>query len=583
MKKLVSLLVALLIVPLIFAITIKASGSGVLVSDPEQDNNGADIYHVLVGGQYAYVHMSLPLYNTSGSYLSSYVTEGDHTTMFMSPGNIYYDKDIWNPNTSLYSIFIIEQKQQQMDVNGNPEFDEANQPIYTFAKVFYSRDAEYNQINIKSQTEGLIVSTKDYSIISNGIETPFFTLSPGSEYKLYWSTSITYTDQTVSQLPSTVGSPYNPGGYGSVTITTSELSEVSVSILYNTDVYELASFVVDDLTPFQNVERAYYWTDGTDKFISMTYEASDPVYLSGIPIEARQWTDTVTWNLTTNEIRLVNKVIVYAYTGQEANNNLYTYLYIPDILFDNIISITAGFVYHYEYWFGGKSASTYESKTLRLGETNDVTLAWENKLLLGYGAYTLSQYSPIWAIGSLLYVDSTLVDTQQIQKIEYPTVSLIEKMQNAWFVEYGRSVSVDTVNNSLYKLNWGQYNKTFTSKVVIEEYPEGDPRNFMFSEIIVVKDGSVLVLDDMDIILRSTLDQTVTPTPDKPDILDLLMEYWWVILIIIVLLTFDKIVNVVDSTSRLVSVIQTKNGKIALLVIIAIVLYFFYYQGIIKL
>lgn len=569
MKKLVSLLVALILVPLAFASIIHASGgTGVLQSNPEEDNNGADLYHEMVAGQFAYIHMSLPRYNALDQYVSSYETAGDHTLTFQDPSNIWFDRYIWNPNPSLYAIFIIEMKQENGD----------------YTPVFYSRDTEYNQLHFQTQTEGLNISWVDYSTISMGEDTFFYQLIPGEYYKIYYSTSMVYNNQTVAQLPSTTGSPYTSGSFGNVTLELTELSGLNVSVMYNTDVYNLSTMFIDDISVFENVVKAYYWTDGNDKFISMTYDEKDPIFLSNLGVMARQWTDTVTWNLTTNEIRSVNKVIVYAHTGQESNNNVYTYLYIPNLIYDDIISVTAGFVYHYEYWNGFQDGdSMYVNKTLYLGAENDVTLTWENKLLLNYAAAATYVWNPVFAIGSLLYANTSWSSgtMDQIEKIQYPSVTLIENLQSKWFAEYGQNVVIDTLDHSLYKLNWGQFNKFGSTKLVIEDYPEGDPRNFSFSEIVVVKDGSVLVLTDLDIILRDTLDSSVLPTPEPPDIWDLVLEYWWVIAIVVLVLLYDKLVGIVKSTSELISVASTKNGKVALLVIVAIVLAVLYYYGII--
>jgi hypothetical protein len=568
MKKLFSVLVALILVPLLFASIIHASpGTGVLQSSPEEDNNGADIYHVLVGGTYAFVHMSLPRYNSQDQYVTSYETQGDHTLTFQDPSNIWFDRYVWNPNTNLYSIFIIEMKQE----NGQ------------YSTVFYSRDDEYDQIHIQSQTEGLNLSWVDYSTISMGEDTQFYQLIPGEYYKMYWATSMVYNNLTIAELPSTSGSPYTSGAYGRVTLSLTELSGLNVSIFYNNDYYNLSTLYIDDITVFENVQKAYYWTDGNNKFISMTYEDKDPVFLKNLGVTAAQWTDTVTWNLTTNEIRSVNKVIVYAHHGQDSNNYVYSYLYIPNLIFDDIISITAGFVYHYEYWNGLQTGdSMYINKTLTLGEEEDITLAWEKKLLLNYSAAITSFWNPIYTIGSLLYANTSWSKStfEEIEKIQYPSVSLVEELQSKWFAEYGENVVIDTLDHSLYKLNWGQFDKFGSTKLVIEEYPDGDPRNFSFSEIVVVKDGSVLVLTDFDIILKDTLDNSVKPTPKPPTIEDLLLEYWWIGGIIAFLLLYDKLIGVVESTSKLFSVISTKNGKIAFIVIVAIIGYFLVKYGI---
>lgn len=564
MKKIISLLVALVLVPLAFASIIKASTpSGPRLPDPQIDNNGSDIWHEMVAGQYAFVHMSLPRYNSSDEYVTSYVTSGDHSISFADPGNIWFGDWIWNPNPSLYTIFIIE-----MRVNENYEV------------VYYSYDHEFDTIDVNAGSNSII--------IQSGENNYQYELIPNERYKIYWSTSITFANQTVSQLPSTTGSPYKNGSYGVVEVNLEAENAVDIRIIYNNNIYELSRKFFLDITPFQNVVKAYYWTDGNDKFISMTYEDKDPVYLPKLGIQANTWTDTVTWNLVTNEIRSVNKVIVYAYHGQESNNNLYTYIYIPNDIFDDIISVTAGFSYYYEY-FGGlaRSNSEYINKTITKS-TGTTTLPWEEKLYLNTIAAVNILVNPIYTIGSLLYTETSWSEGtyEQIEDVQFPSISLVEKMQTAWLNKYNQNVVINTTDNKLYKLNWGQFNKFGTTKVVVEELPPTDPRNFLFAEIVLVKDGSVVVLEGIDIILRSAFDESVRPTPQKPSIWDmlkdLLLEYWWLVAIIVFVLFFNVIVGFVGSLSKLIAVLSTKNGKVAIIVVAVIILVILIQYGIIK-
>lgn len=495
-----SLIVLILIVPFLLWIgtSVNASswGTGIVVSDPEYDNNGADIYHTLVGNNRAYIHVSMPRYSVSGTFMTSYATNSDHEIKFYDPANIWFDKVIWNPDTTNYQVFVIESKD--------------NQGTYT---VDYSnRKDESKMIKIRSASDKIEVIALIDQPLGPDLELKLYELSPNVTYRMYWAKSQTFNNVIVNDLPDTYGSPYKEGEYGKVTLSLNG-SYLHASVLYY-DTYNLAPMLVDNVTVFQNVKKAYYWTDGTDKMITMTYEEKDPIYLSSLPIAARPWTQTVTWNLTTNEVRSLNKVEVFAYHTKDKDRVISTYMYMPNTISDNIISVTAGFSYQYDYHFTGKGEVLSDIVTLTAGSKNTYSPTWEKKIL----HFILNPGYSSFISGSLFYgaigIDISSFNPirksiDQIQTVGYPTAELVNSITKAWNEKYKTNVTIDTDNNKLYKLNWGQYDKFGAKDVYML------PDSFSFAEIVFVKDGKVNLLTFDDIILKDVVGDTLLPKDDS--------------------------------------------------------------------
>lgn len=486
-----SLMALILLVPFLLGVNnyVNAYGSGIVVSEPEEDNNGADIYHSMVEDRLAYVHMSLPRYTSSGAFMTSYVSNTDHEIKFYGSKDIHFDRNIFNPDASEYTLFVIESRSQ----NGS------------FVIDYSSKVASHNFIRVIGTSEGIEIRT----IIEQpgpDLEEKVYTLVDSVGYRIYWAKSMTYKNVPIESLPNTVGSPYTPGQYGQVKLTLNG-SNLNIEITY-TDTYELASMLVDNKTTFENVKTAYYWTDNGSKFITMTYEEKEPVYLSNLPIQAQPWTDTVTWNLTTNEIRSVNKVDVFAYHEKDSNRNIFTYMYMPNQIHDSLISVTAKIGYRFEWYIGGKSEVRTDTISLKSGDKNSFSPKWEKKFLY----HALTPLYTVIDVGSKLFdyqTPFTQGSLDQIQVVGYPTSELTSKITTAWNEAYDTNVVIDTDSNKLYKLNWGQFDELGARHVSLVE------NAFQFTEIVFVKDGKVNLLTFDDIILKDVTDKTLLPGADN--------------------------------------------------------------------
>ena len=496
-----SLIALILVVPFLlgFGYKVQAHGTGIINSEPEGDNNGADIYHEIVGNERAYIHFSLPRYTSTGAYMVSYDTSSAHETKFYGSKDIYFDRNIWNPDEANYSIFVVE----TLDDQGN------------YVVQYSSRDASHNYLNFQGTSEGIQISTiQEYEGTSLTTQEHVMYLFDGKTYRIYWEKSNVYQDILIADLPETTGSPYKSGDYGVVTFgIDGSYLDVTIQMVHT---YKLARMLVDDITAFENVQYAYYWTDNNNKFITMTYEEKEPVYLSSLPIQARPWTQTVTWNLTTNEIRSVNKVDVFAYHAKDSNRNIYTYMYMPNTIHDSLISVTAKMSYKFQ-WYIGESNVRTDTIVLKSGDKNTFSPSWEKKLLYFYlvPGYTLSE------IGSKLldyenqYLSRSL---DQISVVSNPTSELVEKITGAWNEAYDTNVVIDTDSNKLYRLNWGQYDEWGARNVYLVE------DTFQFSEIVFVQNGQVKLLTFDDIILKDVIDDTLKPTTPGMDFFKMFMD-----------------------------------------------------------
>ncbi len=497
-----SLIALILVVPFLlgFGYTVQAHGTGIINSEPEGDNNGADIYHEIVGNERAYIHFSLPRYTSTGSFMVSYDTSSAHETKFYGSKDIYFDRNIWNPDVTNYSIFVVE----TLDEQGN------------YVVQYSSRDASHNYLNFQGTSEGIQISTiQEYEGTSLTTQEHVMYLFDGKTYRIYWEKSNVYRDIAISDLPESTGSPYKEGNYGVVSLAIDgSYLDVTIQMVHT---YKLARMLVDDITAFENVQYAYYWTDNNNKFITMTYEEKEPVYLSSLPIQARPWTQTVTWNLTTNEIRSVNKVDVFAYHAKDSNRNIYTYMYMPNTIHDSLISVTAKISYRFEWYIGGKSDVRTDTVVLRAGDENKFSPTWEKKLLY----YSIYSYFTYIDIGSkLLNFDNPLWtrSLDQINVVSNPTSELVEKITGAWNEAYDANVIIDTDSNKLYRLNWGQYDEWGARNVYLVE------DTFQFSEIVFVQNGQVNLLTFDDIILKDVIDKTLEPSEPGYDFIKMVLD-----------------------------------------------------------
>jgi hypothetical protein len=467
-------------------------GTGIVESNPDSDWHGMDIYHYMVGDERAYIHFAIPGY-VDLNYITTYQSDTDHSIMYYNTA--WGEYFIHNPDPNLFNTFVIE----SVDSNNN------------YTVLLNSLDDQYNELLFNNDGWTGRLSMYHVDKTSNPWYKKLFEFLPGTKYRMYWTVSNSIPELSIDDLPVTTGNPYDTNGsYGNVTFETNQ-NYLDISVYYDAVIYNLKRQLVDDISIFQNVKRANYYTVDNEKFITFTYEERDPVFLQSVNTNAHQWVDTLTWNLTTNEIRSINKVEVYAYHDIDSNRNIYTYMYIPNLIYDDIISVTAGFQYQYEYYIGGKGEEQTEMMTLNVGDKNTFSPKWEKNLL----QHVINPMKTGYVLGSKFYglfglniPDPWMKSIDQIQNITSPSEALKTKITTAWNEKYESNIIIDEQTTKLYRLNWGQYDKFGVKKVNMID------GSFSFSEIVFVKDGKVSFLEFDDIILKDVIDDSLVPSPD---------------------------------------------------------------------
>jgi hypothetical protein len=534
-----------IIVPIIVTTSvIEASDyNGIVLSEPEEDNYGADIFHYLVGEQRAYIHFALPTYDSSQDYIRTYKSDSDHSIEFF--GIIDgFNRVIYNPFPTLFNSLIIETK----DENGNFIIDR------TFD------DPKYNYIKFDSSPEGLEISTFDANFPMIKEYTGEF-LTAGMKYRMYWTTITSVEDVKVADLPVTNGSPFNKiGDYGNVNMTI-DGNYLSIEIDYKSMSYKLSKLLIDDITTFHNIKRAYYYSDDEEKFITFTYDEQDPIFLQSVKQDAYKWIDTITWNLTTNEMRTINKIEVFAHHDIDDNRNVYTYMYIPNLIHDSIVSITAGFQYKYSYMIGKDGETQTTLVTLQSGESNTFSPTWEKKLLKTiinpmYGGFVLG--SKFYGLFGIAIPDLYEKHISQIERVSQPSLMLKNDLINEWNRKYNTNVSIDENLHSLYKLNWGQFDKFGVNKVNLID------GSFSFSEIVYVFNGRVGVLDFGDIDLKDTVGSNLEENETKTFLeifLDVANKYPVItiavcaVILVLLMVAIAPLINVIGIIVKVLGVI----------------------------
>jgi hypothetical protein len=537
-----TILTLLLIVPFLYtgtALLNAYDGTGIVESNPDSDWHGMDIYHYMVGDERAYIHFAIPAFN-GVDYIATYQSDTDHSIIYYNTPQ--FDDYIHNPNPEIYNTFVIE----SVDSNNN------------YTVLHSSLEDKYDVLRFKLDSQKSYFSMYYEDSTSSPFLKKLYDFSPGIKYRMYWTVSNTIPELSIDDLPLTSGNPYDTNGtYGNVTFETNQ-NYLDISVYYDAVIYNLKRQLVDDISIFQNVKRANYYTVDNEKFITFTYLERDPVFLQSVNTNAHEWVDTLTWNLTTNEIRSINKVEVYAYHDIDSNRNIYTYMYLPNMIYDDIISVTAGFQYQYEYYIGGKGEEQTEMMTLNVGEKNTFSPKWEKNLL----QHVINPMKTGYVLGSKFYglfglniPDPFMKSIDQIQKITSPSEALKTKITTAWNEKYESNIIIDEQTTKLYRLNWGQYDKFGVKKVNMID------GSFSFSEIVFVKDGKVSFLDFDDIILKDVIDDSLVPSPDFnfwEFIIDMFTKYpipaisVSIILVILLLFTLSPFIQVFVITMSII-------------------------------
>lgn len=178
-----------------------------------------------------------------------------------------------------------------------------------------------------------------------------------NNYRLEYTFNIvTFRDvlqgQTIADLPTTAGNPYQSGltgvvwdwSYNDVTNT------FGAKVQYYSE-YDLAipnvGFADDAF--LDHVESIDYYTVDGQKFFQFNFIESENVLLTGSGQFAKRWNGFALWNLSSNEFIMYNKALALTYIEVTEDRKIYGYLYLPNIPVEDLLSVSGAFYYRYGY------------------------------------------------------------------------------------------------------------------------------------------------------------------------------------------------------------------------------------------
>jgi len=299
----------------------------------------------------------------------------------------------------------------------------------------------------------------------------------GDSFKAYWYTVSVEEGATIGDLPDTDGNMIDevddPMGYLTIANINTETRAVDFSVLYNEISYEITLFL-EDISFLEEVDHGFYYTYDEEQFFYFSYSDHD-IFIDSVYTEEKgiDWKGFTIWNLTTDEVTQIRSIYVLTHFIEDENHDVYAYFYTPNVIMDELISVTVSFRYRFEKVFGGYTSWEYpEPIILEKDETTASVTTWETSLFAGSAAAaaSLSALSLIaapllWpalvvtglAIGVYTVFDPfiTGIRVDDISEIERPTLSgaFVQLLEDEW------GVTVDSVNNSPHKLFLGQYRR----------------------------------------------------------------------------------------------------------------------------
>ncbi|HOI86139.1 MAG TPA: hypothetical protein PLP48_08685 [Acholeplasmataceae bacterium] len=567
---------------------------------PEPSASVGGLWHVEDGNQ-AYVYMR---YNRIGSSVVETGSKQEHYTNWWTGSEADYSfatatpkqSILANPDPLVYTKFRIE-------LIGNIEVDQGPNPTVT--TVLNTEDVDQIEIRITDWDQrpntNYLYDYTYFDLYVDGVkvltsrnidagasqalgfpENPYFAVMTFG-VKMYWSK---VTETTVdpddpnpwAQLPVTTGNPTNPlGTWGEVDVWDFDenTGEFSFTLNYLETLYHVEGMMLETDTAFiEKTKRIAYFTDPItgDRILYMNFsDRIDSMILKNNSVEAvKIWEGEALWNLTQEEVRVVNVMRVYNYIPAiESNGQVYSYFYMPDVPVDDLLSVTVNLGYRYhekEFPWSSYEPGPIKSKTITLtkGATSEVNPTWVETVYKasfwtsGITAAMMILNTPLgkipklgWGIAAASFVIGGLFlvadeyeffayDVEQIQHV-IPDQTLRMAIDHFIQSKDPTAQPIDTVNNKLYKLNLGTLNSGENPQV-LEQYSS-------VTQIVWETSGSVYVAEDDYI-----NDQWGGPGTEAPS------DWWtdnkgWIIIagiaavVIFILPSFEKAVG---SLSRLI-------------------------------
>lgn len=420
-KKILIITIMFIFSILLYAPSVHAAS--VLVPEPASDTGG--LWHVEDGNR-VYVFMRYTDGSTvieTGDASNSEYPEYDYSLFTYWPSGSESDFDfpntslyndyaaISNPDPTVYDKFVVEIIPNMMAISGpepsfkiieeyNTNVDEISIQLsnwsdrkntnylydYSYLSLFINGNDILNSRNTNQDVEDSIglEANPDYLDLSFGV-------------RMYWEKSSTSevidpndpnVDDPWNALPETTGSPVNPiGDWGTVSISVNNQT-IALNIEYLGIIYPIQSFIVFGELDFINESNdVLYYTDTNtgDRMLYFNFgETLDSAILAARTFSTvNTWEGEALWNLTQNEIKVTDVLKVYNYIPEvDADGNVYSYFYMPDVPIDSLISVSA--ILSYRYWSDGflnigelePGEIRYKAVAAVRGETTSVNPTW---------------------------------------------------------------------------------------------------------------------------------------------------------------------------------------------------------------
>jgi len=523
--------------------------------------NAGGLWHVEDGNR-AYVYMRytdgstvIETGNQSNSEYPGY--DYSHYTLWQggSENNFSYPNQpftktafVQNPDPTLYDTFNVEIIPNMMTISG-PEPTFKTVASYTSEVVsqvtidlFDWEDRpntnylyDYSYITLDVDGTEILTSRNVSQSVSDSLGFPvnpnFADMSFG--VRMYWEKSTTEvpidpgtSEDPWSLLPATTGNPTNPvGDWGTVSSLNVVGQQVSFNVEYNGVNYPVNPFIVEGNLDFTSeVHDILYYTDpdNGDRIMYFNFgETLDSAILTATSFDdVNEWKGEALWNLTQNQIKVTDVLRVYNYIPEvDADGNVFSYFYMPDVPMENLISVSATLAYR--YWSDGilnlgnpePGEIQYKNVAAVKGESTSVNPTWvEDAYKMAYissaTATAILTYSAVsgvvpvygWAIaGAGFLIGAGLqasdanewfaYDVEQIQHV-IPDVALASEI-NTYIDSQNPEDTFTADTDKLYKLHLATLQDHDDVEVM------GDLSNV--TQVVWETDGEIFVVNEENI------------------------------------------------------------------------------------
>lgn len=342
-------------------------------------------------------------------------------------------------------------------------------------------------------------------------------------------------DITVEDLPLTLGNPYQEGTTGVVSgwEYQSESHTFVASIIYG-DIYDITidNIEFSDSSFLDRVESIDYYTIDDERYLQLNFDGNDNVLLDYSGQFAQAWSGFSVWNITTNELMVIQKARVLTYINMDKQSrDAYAYMYMPTVLIDDLLSVEVVFDYRYQNIFGvygstytGGARLTRDEQWFGDNYDEDGLLARSvpqfayNMLTLSAVALTTGAIASTTGFGAivgipLLAAGGIMLAAADVSILNYmvngavdeilavsPTVELRETINDHFSILEGEPIDIGDTGQ-LYRLYLGKFSKPLTIDAEIMN------DTYKYTEITWITNGEVYTLTepymDQDSILDS--------------------------------------------------------------------------------